>query len=396
MNFSLDKVVKELGEGEIVQTKSGEKIFKLDSYEGNPIIKPQEIGLTWYEDEKLQTGAVFNGGAAIFNEKIILLPRCQKNYQKKKSLDEKSNKERYWLDNYVSEIWPLISEDGLSFERYENVVIRGDGSEHKDFVYGIEDIRIVPHDQRYILVGTGKIKPPFKSNDADRIAIYSTEDFVNITYHGIIDTFDNRDAIPFFNDENVYMFLRFRPNINLALLEGGKDQLLNPSIYRENWKKIYQEREKNTLIEAGKYPHEKEKVGGGIPPIKTEKGWLIIYHSVGEINEIICNEYGLIRKIERAYSVSAAVLDINNPKNVLCRTTAPIYIPSKAYELEGNEEYPVDIPNVVFPVGGIVRNDKLLLYCGAGDKYTIILSCNINKLIDYLFENCFEHIHKEF
>jgi predicted GH43/DUF377 family glycosyl hydrolase len=82
------------------------------------------------------------------------------------------------------------------------------------------------------------------------------------------------------------------------------------------------------------------------------------------------------------------LLDLNNPKKVICRTKNPIFIPSKPYELSGDEQYPVDVPAVVFPVGAIVRDGKLLVYCGAGDKYITLLSCNLNSLIDYLFENC--------
>jgi len=388
VNSRFDQLVERLGDGEVVKTESGASIFKLDSYEGNPIVKPEDMGLTWCEDGKAYAGAVFNGGAECFDQKVILVPRCQKGYQRKKYFDENLKIKRYWMDNYISEIWPLISEDGVNFERYKNVVIRGDGTDHQDFVYGIEDIRIVKHDQRYILVGTGKIKPPFKGGNADRTAIYSTEDFVNITYHGIIDSFDNRNAIPVFDGDKVYMLLRFHPNIYLAVLEGGIDQLLNPSMYRESWEKIYQQRDENLLIETGTYPHEKEKVGAGIPLIETERGWLCIYHAVGYISEDICKVYGLKGEIKRAYSVGAAVLDLDNPKKVLCKAKNPIYIPSMPYELEGNEQYPIDVPNVVFPVGGIVRNNKLLLYCGAGDKYTALLSCDINKLIDYMFENC--------
>jgi len=250
---------------------------------------------------------------------------------------------------------PLISEDGVNFKRYNNIIIRGDGTDHKDFIYGIEDIRIIKHKQKYILVGTGKIKPPFKGKNADRVAIYSTEDFINITYHGIIDFFDNRNAIPFFDNDKMYMLLRFHPNINLAVLEGGMDQLLNPSRYRENWEEIYQQKDENVLIEAGMYPHEKEKVGAGIPLIKTERGWLFIYHAVGDIKPDIGREYGIRGEIKRAYSVCAAILDLENPKKILCRTINPIYIPHKPYELEGNKQYPVDVPNVVFPTGAIVK-----------------------------------------
>ncbi len=388
MNSRFDQLVESLGKGEVVKIESGASIFKLDSYKGNPIVNPEDMSLTWHEDGKAYSGAVFNGGVECFAQKVILIPRCQKNYQRKKRFDEDLKIERYYMESYISEIWTLISEDGVHFERYKDVVIRGDGTDHQDFVYGIEDVRIVKYGQRYILVGTGKIKLPFKAGNADRAAIYSTEDFVNIAYHGVIDSFDNRNAIPVFDGDKVYVLLRFHPNIYLAVLEGGIDQLLNPLMYREGWEKIYQQRDENLLIEARTYLYEKEKVGAGTPLIDTERGWLCIYHAVGCIKEDICKAYGLKGEIKRSYSVGAAVLDLDNPKKVLCKTKNPIYIPSKPYELDGDEQYPVDVPNVVFPVGSIVRNNKLLLYCGAGDKYTVLLSCNINKLIDYMFENC--------
>lgn len=95
--YDFDQLVKKLGDGEVVQTAAGEKIFKMSPFEGNPIIKPQHLGLTWYEDGKLQTGAVFNGGAEYFNEKVILFPRCHQNYQRKKSFDKELNIKKYWL-----------------------------------------------------------------------------------------------------------------------------------------------------------------------------------------------------------------------------------------------------------------------------------------------------------
>lgn len=37
---------EKLGEGKIVRIESGETIFKLDSYEKNPIVSPQDPELT--------------------------------------------------------------------------------------------------------------------------------------------------------------------------------------------------------------------------------------------------------------------------------------------------------------------------------------------------------------
>ncbi|NQS98203.1 MAG: hypothetical protein HQ591_07105 [candidate division Zixibacteria bacterium] len=362
--------------------------FKLDSFENNPIVKPQDLGLTWHEDDELKIGAVFNGGACIFQDKVILMPRCHQGYKRVMYFND--GIERYYLENYISEVWPLVSEDGINFSRFRNVVIRGDGTDHQDFIYGIEDIRIVKYNQRYLMVGCGKVKPPFKGGNADRIAVYLTDDFINITYHGTVSSFDSRNAVPFplpVNGQH-YMLLRFDSNIYLDFLEAGMEQLLNPSQHRERWEEIYKRRRQNLLLEAGRYPHEREKIGPSTQVIKTNKGWLLIYHAVGEIRNSICEAYGLVDKIERGYSICAALLDLDNPTKVICRTRNPIYIPSLPYELYGNYQYPVDVPAVVFPVGAIVQKDKLIIYAGAGDKYIILLSCNLDKLVNYLGEYC--------
>lgn len=122
--------------------------------------------------------------------------------------------------------------------------------------------------------------------------------------------------------------------------------------------------------------------------IKTDRGWLLIYHAFGEIHSNLCEVYALPQKIKKGYSICAALLDLDDPRKVLCRTRNPIYIPSAPYELGGDEQYLVDVPNVVFPVGAIVWKEKLLLYAGSGDKYMILLSCKLNDLVNYLWHHC--------
>jgi len=387
-NMKID--TENLGDGTITSLPSGEVIFKLDSYIDNPILEPEDIGLVWYEDGVKRVGAVFNGGAEVFNGKIVLAPRCHKNYKEGTFVDTTTGIERKCFENYISEIWLFESADGMHFKRLDGLVIKGDETDHEDFTYGIEDMRIVKFEDTYLLVGCGKVAPPFKGKNADRIAIYSTEDFANITYHGIIDAFDSRNAILF--PENIkgkpYIFLRMYPNIQIAPLMGNIEQLLFPQKHREYWEKIYTNREKYLLFQTGSYSHEKEKIGPGTQPVKTERGWLFIYHSVGKIEKEILSCYGVTTPVERGYSVCAALLDLDDPTKVLCRTRHPIYIPNALYELAGNEDHPVDVPNVVFPTGAIVCGEKLLIYAGVGDKYEILLSCNINNLVDYLWEYC--------
>ena len=390
MSSSLNSTIKELGDGKVIQMASGDYIFKLDSYPENPIIRPQDIGLTWYEKDQLKIGAVFNAGAELFENKVVLMPRCHRNYQKGRFFDEKLGIERSYLENYISEIWPLVSEDGVHFTRFQNALIRADGTDHQDFAYGIEDIRIIKYGHRYLLVGCGKIKAPFKGGNADRIAIYTTNDFADFHYQGMVESFDSRNAVPFPERTNgdLFILLRFHPNIHIGLLEAGINQLLNPAKHRECWKKLYEQRSQNLLLKSGLYPHEKEKIGPGSQLIKTDKGWLLIYHAVGEIDINICKAYGLSKKIERGYSICAAILDLEDPQRVICRSRNPIYIPSAPYELYGNKEYPIDVPAVVFPVGTMIRQNKMLLYAGAGDKYTILLSCKLDSILNYLLEYC--------
>jgi predicted GH43/DUF377 family glycosyl hydrolase len=390
MTWALDRTVQKLGDGKVILLDSGEKAFKMDSFENNPIVKPQDLGLTWHENGELRIGAVFNGGAEVFQDKVVLMPRCHQGYHEGTFLDERLGIERRCLENYISEVWPLVSEDGVHFSRFQDGVIRGDGADHQDFTYGIEDIRIVKSGRRYLLVGCGKVEPAFTGKNADRIAVYTTEDFLDITYHGMIESFDSRNAVPFSEPvkDKHHVLLRFHPNIHLDFLEAGMDQLLNPSKYGEYWKVIYERRNQSFLLQAGHYPHEREKIGPGPQLIRTHKGWLLIYHAVGEIGNTVCKAYGLAERIKRGYSVCACLLDLDDPRKVLCRSRHPIYIPSAPYELYGDDGYPVDVPAVVFPVGALVHKGKLIMYAGAADKYIILLSCNLDDLVSYLWEYC--------
>ena len=105
------------------------------------------------------------------------------------------------------------------------------------------------------------------------------------------------------------------------------------------------------------------KVGIAGPPIKTDKGWLLLYHGVSE---------------DGLYRVGAALLDSNDPTNVLARLGQPIFEPEEEYELKGQ------INNVVFPCGAIVRDDTIYIYYGGGDSVVGVATCSLSKLLDIL------------
>jgi predicted GH43/DUF377 family glycosyl hydrolase len=107
----------------------------------------------------------------------------------------------------------------------------------------------------------------------------------------------------------------------------------------------------------------------GPAPIKTNKGWLVIYHGIDE--NII-------------YRLGFLLLDINDPKKILYRSEQPIFEPSADYELSGVIDLDKTIkPKVVFCCGATVVDGLLRIYYGAGDTYI----CTANSPLEEILKN---------
>lgn len=106
------------------------------------------------------------------------------------------------------------------------------------------------------------------------------------------------------------------------------------------------------------------KIGLSSTPIKTKKGWLLLYHGVSSR--------------DHAYRVGAALLDLKCPEKVIGRTRSPLLEPEMPYEKEGI------IPNVVFPCGSVVMGKKLLIHYGAGDRVIGMASLDLSELLKEL------------
>lgn len=114
---------------------------------------------------------------------------------------------------------------------------------------------------------------------------------------------------------------------------------------------------------------ESRHLGGGCPPIKTENGWLMIYHAAQESNN------------KRIYCAGAALLDLDDPSKVIARLPYPLLSPENDYELKGV------VNNVVFPTGTASFDGELYIYYGAADKYIAVASIRLNELIDELMKH---------
>jgi predicted GH43/DUF377 family glycosyl hydrolase len=125
--------------------------------------------------------------------------------------------------------------------------------------------------------------------------------------------------------------------------------------------------EESRLLLKGIPASWEEKVGGSTPPLRTEEGWLLIYHGV---------EHGGTGY----YRAGAALLDLSDPTRVIARTTAPILEPEFGYELNGFYQ------GCVFPTGNVIVGDTLFVYYGAADKYVGVATCSVSELVNYLKE----------
>jgi beta-1,2-mannobiose phosphorylase / 1,2-beta-oligomannan phosphorylase len=105
------------------------------------------------------------------------------------------------------------------------------------------------------------------------------------------------------------------------------------------------------------------KVGIAGPPIETDRGWLLLYHGVSDSG---------------VYRVGAALLDKDDPTNVLARLLQPVFEPVENYELYGQ------INNVVFPCGAVVKDDTIYMHYGGADSVVGLATCSLSKLLDML------------
>jgi predicted GH43/DUF377 family glycosyl hydrolase len=125
--------------------------------------------------------------------------------------------------------------------------------------------------------------------------------------------------------------------------------------------------EEDVLLIRPKYDWEGDKVGGSGPPIKTDEGWLVMYHAMDNSGDghVGCYRVGLL------------LLDLDEPWRVIARSPVPIMEPSTENEKVGR------VDNVVFPCGNVVIGDDLFIYYGAADTDTCVATVKLADLVDY-------------
>ena len=101
------------------------------------------------------------------------------------------------------------------------------------------------------------------------------------------------------------------------------------------------------------------------PPIKTSKGWILLYHASDPEESHI------------GYKVGALLLDLKDPAKVLYRSHKPVLSPKEWYENDWK-------PGIIYASGGVIFGDDLLVYYGGGDKRIAAAKINLNEFLQKL------------
>lgn len=244
----------------------------------------------------------------------------------------------------LSHLGLVCSEDGIHFHSPDFIPGKIFGKGDLE-TFGIEDCRVSQIEGRYYLTYTQV------SEHGVGVGLMSTLDWAHFKRHGMILPPHNKDCAIFEEKINGRYFCLHRPS-GIGL--GGNFIWLSESEDLEKWGSHH------CLMHTRKGMWDCERVGAGAAPIRTPKGWLVIYHGADE---------------SMRYCLGAALLDLDDPRKVIARSEKPFMEPTAEYEKKGF------FGNVVFMNGHLADGDELTIYYGASDKVVCGARMSISGLL---------------
>lgn len=329
------------------------------------LIRPEDITPS---DEALEVIGAFNPGAAAYDGDVVLLVRIAERPREQREgftalpRWETGRVRTDWIANHqIDALDPRVvrhSETGLlrlTFTSHLCVVRSSDGRsidlwnvarlfpEAEWEEYGIEDPRIVHLDGRYWITYVAV------SRHGAATALASTEDFVTYERHGIIFCPENKDVVLFPERIGGQYVALHRPTTAHPFCRPEMWIARSPDLV--HWGA-------HRPLHGGSALWESDRVGAGAPPLKTDAGWIEVYHASRRSG--VAGQVG-------TYAAGVMLLDLEDPSRVIAWSRQPIWEPEAEYELSGF------VPRVVFPTGIVARDDTVQLYYGAADTFTAVV-----------------------
>jgi beta-1,2-mannobiose phosphorylase / 1,2-beta-oligomannan phosphorylase len=249
---------------------------------------------------------------------------------------------------FISWLLTAYSRDGTTIDRLGKAFLPQSAYE----TFGVEDPRLVRFADRcyftYVAVSQYGIVT----------ALASTSDFVSFQRHGIIFCPENKDVILFPEKIDGRYVALHRPN--------PQARLTAPEIWIARSPDLICWGQHARLL-GSEVAWATAKIGGGTPPVRTDRGWLSFFH--GHIASSRPGEVG-------QYAAGAMLLDLAQPERVLGLTPQPLMVAQEEFERTGF------LPDIVFPTGLVRRGNDLLVYYGAADTSTGVARYALDEVLD--------------
>ncbi len=299
---------------------SGSRVVK--RYEKNPILTKDDV--------PYPVATVHNAGVVKHNGKYVMLFRSH-------------------LKNGRSVIGIAESINGFDFkvrpEPFITPAKSGVFAQYEE--YGVEDPRITRLDGAYFITYSAY------SRHGVRIALAKTVDFEQVEKISLITHADFRNVVLF--PEKI--------GGRYARLDRPHSEISPWSIWISYSPDLVHWGDSRVVLKPACYHWDEMKVGPGAPPVKTEQGWLDIYH-------------GVFKTMDGAvYRLGAALHDLADPSRILGVADEWILQPEDPWEITGY------VHNVVFCCGAVPEPDGTLkLYWGGADSVMCAGTASIDEL----------------
>jgi len=235
------------------------------------------------------------------------------------------------------------SDDGVHFTVDERPALEGDGPQE---TYGMEDCRVTQIGSLYCLTYSAAFAHGYG------VGLVTTRDWATYDRHGMIFPTPNKDCTLFPEMIGEIYWALHRPSSTTL---GGSDIWIARSPDLVHWGRH------ECVVRTREGLWDNARVGAGAAPIRTDSGWLVIYHGANN---------------QHRYCLGAFLLDLNDPARVLARSLNPIMEPLAEYERCGF------FGNVVFTNGHIVEGDRVKVYYGASDEVVCGAEFSLSELVD--------------
>jgi predicted GH43/DUF377 family glycosyl hydrolase len=212
--------------------------------------------------------------------------------------------------------------------------------------FGCEDPRITFIDGRYYITYTAV------SDRGVTVAMASTDDFITFERHGLIFPPYQKDVAIFPQKVRGMYVCRHRP---------FKSEFNPASIWTAWSPDLYCWGHHEMTLAPTPGTWESDRVGCGAAPIRTDAGWLEIYHA---------------KEKNGRYALGAMLSDLEHPERVIGRSSQPVLVPHADYEITGI------FANCVFSNGLLVDDDGIMtVYYGAADRICAAATTTVDEMV---------------